>query len=218
MKKIITLTERDLTRIVRRVIRENNDYKNIETSGNEDWKSKLKSYESKMDDFLRQLKDSGTEIDKKRFLTQIQNQTDQMYWDVYDNSDSEPEGFVELQMNLMKRFRQKLNESDLTRIVKRVINEMDKKEYRVVMMSKDTYDRSPSVESDTISEFSKETDEETFKHKGAALRHAENMYEENPDESMILIIVDNNNEPYGSVPGIVKGPLTRRFTGFHRGY
>ena len=34
MKKIITLTERDLTRIVRRVIRENNDYKNIETSGN----------------------------------------------------------------------------------------------------------------------------------------------------------------------------------------
>ena len=130
----------------------------------------------------------------------------------------EPEGFVELQMNLMKRFRQKLNESDLTRIVKRVINEMDKKEYRVVMMSKDIYDRSPSVESDTISEFSKETDERTFKHKGAALRHAERMYEENPDESMILIIVDNKNEPYGSVPGILGGPMTRRFTGFHRGY
>lgn len=112
----------------------------------------------------------------------------------------------------------RLTERDLTRIVKRVINEMDKKEYRVVMMPKDIYDRSPSVESDTISKFSEETDKETFKLKGAALRHAENMYDKNPDESMKLIIVDNNNEPYGSVPGIVKGSLTRRFTGFHRGY
>ena len=39
--------------------------------------------------------------------------------------------------------------------------------------------------------FSEETDERTFEYKGAALRHAERMYEENPDESMILIIVDN---------------------------
>ena len=112
----------------------------------------------------------------------------------------------------------RLTERDLSKIVKRVINEMDEKEYRVVMMSKDIYDKSPSVESDTISEFSKETDERTFKHKGAALRHAERMYEENPDESMILIIVDNKNEPYGSVPGILGGPMTRRFTGFYRGY
>jgi len=112
----------------------------------------------------------------------------------------------------------RLTERDLTHIVKRVINEMDKKEYRVVKMSKDIYDRSPSVESDTISEFSKETDERTFEHKGAALRHAKRMYEENPDESIILIIVDNNNEPYGSVPGVIEGPMTRRFTGFHRGY
>jgi hypothetical protein len=112
----------------------------------------------------------------------------------------------------------RLTERDLSKIVKRVINEMDEKEYRVVMMSKDTYDRSPSVESDTISEFSEETDERTFEYKGSALRHAENMYEENPDESMILIIVDNNNEPYGSVPGILGGSMTRRFTGFHRGY
>ena len=42
--------------------------------------------------------------------------------------------------------------------------------------------------------------------------------EENPDESIMLIIVDNNNEPYGSVPGVIEGPMTRRFTGFHRGY
>jgi hypothetical protein len=112
----------------------------------------------------------------------------------------------------------RLTERDLSKIVKRVINEMDEKEYRVVMMSKDTYDSSPSVESDTISEFSEETDERTFEYKGAALRHAERMYEENPDESMILIIVDNKNEPYGSVPGILGGPMTRRFTGFYKGY
>ena len=122
MKRIIRLTERDLSRIVKQVIRE--QY-NKETSGDEDWKSKLKSYESKMDNFLSQLKDSGVTIDKKRFLKQIQKETDQMYWDVYDNSDSEPEGFVELQLDLMKRFRQKLNESDLARIVRRTIMEME---------------------------------------------------------------------------------------------
>ena len=112
----------------------------------------------------------------------------------------------------------RLTERDLTRIVKRVINEMDEKEYRVVKMSKDIYDSSPSVESDTISDFSEKTDKRTFEHRGEALRHAENMYKENPDESIMLIIVDNNNEPYGSVPGVIEGPMTRRFTGFHRGY
>jgi hypothetical protein len=112
----------------------------------------------------------------------------------------------------------RLTERDLSKIVKRVINEMDEKEYRVVMMSKDTYNSSPSVESDTISEFSEETDEMTFEGRGAALRHAENMFEENPDDSIVYIIVDNNNEPYGSVPGVIRGPLTRRFTGFHKGY
>lgn len=112
----------------------------------------------------------------------------------------------------------RLTESDLARLVKRVINEREEKEYRVVMMPKDIYDKSPSVESDTISEFSEETDEMTFEGRGAALRHAENMFEENPDDSIIYVIVDNNNEPYGSVPGLIRGPLTRRFTGFHKGY
>ena len=36
----------------------------------------------------------------------------------------------------------RLTERDLSKIVKRVINEMDEKEYRVVMMSKDIYDKS----------------------------------------------------------------------------
>jgi hypothetical protein len=112
----------------------------------------------------------------------------------------------------------RLTESDLTRIVQRVINEREEKEYRVVVMDKDVYNNSPSVESDTIDEFSSETDEMTFESRGAALRHAENMFEENPDDSIVYIIVDNNNEPYGSVPGVIRGPLTRRFTGFHKGY
>jgi len=111
----------------------------------------------------------------------------------------------------------RLTESDLTRIVQRVINEREEKEYRVVMMNKDDYNNSSSVESDTIDEFSSETDEMTFEGRGAALRHAENMFEENPDDSIVYIIVDNN-EPYGSVPGVIRGPLTRRFTGFHKGY
>lgn len=112
----------------------------------------------------------------------------------------------------------RLTERDLTRIVKRTIIEMNQKEYRVVMMPKGDFDKNTSVESDTISNYSQETDGMTFEHKGSALRHAENMYEENPDESIVYIIVDNNNEPYGSVPGLIRGSLTRRFTGFHRGY
>jgi hypothetical protein len=44
----------------------------------------------------------------------------------------------------------RLTESDLTRIVQRVINEREEKEYRVVVMDKDDYNNSSSVESDTI--------------------------------------------------------------------
>jgi len=117
MKRIIKLTESDLTRIVKRVIKEEY-HENIETTSDDDLRSKLDSYKSEMENFLRELKSSGTEIDKHRFLKQVQKETDQMYWDVYDNSDSEPEGFVELQMDLIKHFRQKLNESYRSRIVK----------------------------------------------------------------------------------------------------
>ena len=122
MKRIVRLTESDLTRIVKRVIKEQY-HENIETPSDDDLRSKLDSYKKKMENFLRELKSSGTEIDKHRFLKQVQKETDQMYWDVYDNSDSEPEGFVELQMDLIKHFRKKLNESYRSRVVKRVISE-----------------------------------------------------------------------------------------------
>ena len=122
MKKIIRLTESDLARIVKRVIKEQY-HENIETPSDDDLRSKLDSYKRKMENFLRELKSSGTEIDKHRFLKQVQKETDQMYWDVYDNSDSEPEGFVELQMDLIKHFRKKLNESYRSRVIKE--NEFD---------------------------------------------------------------------------------------------
>ena len=122
MKRIIRLTESDLARIVKRVIKEEY-HENIETTSDDDLRSKLDSYKSEMEYFLRELKSSGTEIDKHRFLKQVQKETDQMYWDVYDNSDSEPEGFVELQMDLIKHFRKKLNESYRSRVVKE--NEFD---------------------------------------------------------------------------------------------
>jgi hypothetical protein len=117
MKKIVRLTESDLARIVKRVIKEQY-HENIETPSDDDLRSKFDSYKRKMENFLRELKSSGTEIDKHRFLKQVQKETDQMFWDVYDNSDSEPEGFVELQMDLIKHFRKKLNESYRSRVVK----------------------------------------------------------------------------------------------------
>jgi len=139
MKKVIRLTESDLARIVKRVIKEQY-HENIppptvksiapdfaldkvETPIDDDLRSKFDSYKRKMENFLRELKSSGTEIDKHRFLKQVQKETDQMYWDVYDNSDSEPEGFVELQMDLIKHFRKKLNESYRSRVIKE--NEFD---------------------------------------------------------------------------------------------
>jgi hypothetical protein len=136
MKRIIRLTESDLTRIVKRVIKEQY-HENIETPSDDDLRSKLDSYKRKMEtpidddlrlkfdsykrkmeNFLRELKSSVIKIDKRRFLKQVQKETDQMFWDVYDNSDSEPEGFVELQMDLINHFKQKLNESYRSRVIK----------------------------------------------------------------------------------------------------
>jgi len=131
MKRIIRLTESDLARIVKRVIKEEY-HENIETPSDDDWRSKLDSYKRKMENFLRELKSSGTEIDKHRFLKQVQKETDQMYWDVYDNSDSEPEGFVELQMDLIKHFRKKLNESYRSRVIKEDSESLER-EARIIL-------------------------------------------------------------------------------------
>jgi hypothetical protein len=110
----------------------------------------------------------------------------------------------------------RLTESDLTRIVKRVITE-SKKEYRVVLLSKQVYDETNDVD-DAIKQYSEETDGKTFEHRGSALRHAENLYNENPDNDIMFVVVDENNEGYGAVPGIIDSPLSRFATGFNKGY
>jgi hypothetical protein len=110
----------------------------------------------------------------------------------------------------------RLTESDLTRIVRRVITE-SKKEYRVVLLSKQVYDETNDVD-DAIKQYSEETDGKTFEHRGSALRHAENLYNENPDNDIMFVVVDENNEGYGAVPGIIDSPISRFATGFSKGY
>lgn len=70
-----------------------------------DLKSKMESYKNKMDNFLNNLKSQGTTIDRKRFLTQVQNETDEMYWDMYDNDVPGIENFTQLQLDLLNHYR-----------------------------------------------------------------------------------------------------------------
>lgn len=113
MKKVIRLTESDLVRLVHRIIKEQFDGE-IESpqdninSGEEELKSRLNIYKNKMDRFLDELKSSGTEIDGKRFLKQIQRQSDQIYWDIDEKSDVNINGFGKLQDDLFRYFRAKL--------------------------------------------------------------------------------------------------------------
>ena len=113
MKNVIRLTESDLVRLVHRIIKEQFDGE-IESpqdninSGEEELKSRLSIYKNKMDRFLDELKSSGTEIDGKRFLKQIQRQSDQIYWDIDEKSDVNINGFGKLQDDLFRYFRDKL--------------------------------------------------------------------------------------------------------------
>jgi hypothetical protein len=77
-------------------------------SGYEELKSRLERYKNKMDRFLDELKSSGEGIDGRRFLKQIQRQSDQIFYDIDENSDKNINGFGELQDELLKYFRSKL--------------------------------------------------------------------------------------------------------------
>jgi len=126
MKRIVRLTESDLARIVKRVIREQNNDSMIsksdkkivrqpkfydESQVDKTLKSRFDSLRKKMEKFLEELKSSGTEIDKKRFLKDIDKEARQIYWEMEDNSDTEVEGFTPLLLNLINHFRKKLDES-----------------------------------------------------------------------------------------------------------
>ena len=115
MKKVIRLTESDLVRLVNRIVKEQFDGE-IESpqdnanSGYEELKSRLERYKNKMDIFLDELKSSGEGIDGRRFLKQIQRQSDQIFYDIDENSDANINGFGELQIELLKYFRSKLKQ------------------------------------------------------------------------------------------------------------
>jgi hypothetical protein len=70
----------------------------------------MESYKNKMDNFLDKLKSSGDKIDGTRFLKQVRNQTDQIYWELDEKSEKPLTSFAQLQLDLLRHFRHKLNE------------------------------------------------------------------------------------------------------------
>ena len=125
MKKTIRLTESDLINIVKRVLNEqfNGEIQEPESksteqdldreynkSGDDELNSRMESYKNKMDNFLDKLKSSGDKIDGTRFLKQVRNQTDQIYWELDEKSEKPLTSFAQLQLDLLKHFRDKLNE------------------------------------------------------------------------------------------------------------
>jgi exonuclease VII large subunit len=118
-KKVVRLTESDLNRLVKRVIREqyndeeelratlaSNKIENI--SSDDELKRGFELYKNKMDKFLDELKSSGTEIDGQRFLTQVRNQTDKIFWNLDDTLNLSLRVFSQLQLDILKHFRNKL--------------------------------------------------------------------------------------------------------------
>jgi hypothetical protein len=125
MKKTIRLTEDDLINIVKRVLNEqfNGEIQEPESksteqdldreynkSSDDELRTRLESYKNKMDGFLDELKSSGSEIDGIRFLKQVRNQTDQIYWELDEKSEKPLTSFAQLQLDLLKHFRHKLKE------------------------------------------------------------------------------------------------------------
>ena len=114
MKKNIRLTEDDLINIVKRVLNEqfNKEFstQNYNKSGDDELNSRMESYKNKMDNFLDKLKSSGDKIDGTRFLKQVRNQTDQIYFELDEKSEKPLTSFAQLQLDLLRHFRHKLNE------------------------------------------------------------------------------------------------------------
>jgi hypothetical protein len=85
------------------------DYYRDKNEGDE-LRTRMESYKNKMDRFFDELKSSSTEIDGSRFLKQVRNQTDQIYWELDEKSEKPITGFSQLQLDLLKHFRQRLKE------------------------------------------------------------------------------------------------------------
>ena len=85
------------------------DYYRDKNEGDE-LRTRMESYKNKMDRFFDELKSSSTEIDGSRFLKQVRNQTDQIYWELDEKSEKPLTSFAQLQLDLLRHFRHKLNE------------------------------------------------------------------------------------------------------------
>jgi hypothetical protein len=150
MKKVVRLTEADLVRIVKRVIKEQapTDVYNPSTMGrvsdeprmykpksNEfDWKSHFDQIKNELDSYLDTIEGP---VNVKRFQSKVRN----AYYEMVSNVDDEysypshGDNFIQLTNEYMSYFRKKLKslvqkygkltEADLARIVKRVIKEQD---------------------------------------------------------------------------------------------
>jgi hypothetical protein len=150
MKKVVRLTEADLARIVKRVIKEQapTDVYNPSTmrrvsdeprmykpkSNEFDWKSHFDQIKNELDSYLDTIEGP---VDVKRFQSKVRN----AYYGMVSNVDDEysypshGDNFIQLTNEYMSYFRNKLKnlvqkygkltESDLARIVKRVIKEQD---------------------------------------------------------------------------------------------
>ena len=150
MKKVVRLTEEDLVRMVKKVINEQapTDVYNPSSMGqvsgepsmgraksNEfDWKSHFDQIKNELDSYLDTIEGP---VNVKRFQSKVRN----AYYGMVSNVDDEysypshGDNFIQLTNEYMSYFRKKLKslvqkygkltESDLARIVKRVIEEQD---------------------------------------------------------------------------------------------
>ena len=150
MKKIVRLTESDLARIVKRVIKEQapTDVYNQSSMGrvsnepsmgraksNEfDWKSHFDQIKNELDSYLNTIEGP---VDVKRFQSKVMNTYYQMVSNVDDEYSYPSHGrdFQQLTTDFMSYFTNKLKEliqnygklteSDLLRIVKKILSEQD---------------------------------------------------------------------------------------------
>lgn len=131
MKKVIRLTESDLIRLIKRVIDEQYNETEFEPSVDyvSELKTKMDNYKNKMDRFLEDLKSQGN-IDKKRFLIQVRNQTNQIL-NQYDENEnigrkdslSIFKSFTQQQMDMLNYFKSKLRDSSEGNITEGEISE-----------------------------------------------------------------------------------------------
>lgn len=141
MKKIVRLKESELVRVVRKVIREQaptdvynpNDVRQVKSQMDEfDWKSHFDQLKNELDSYFSTIEGP---IDVKRYQTKVMNAYYQMVGNVDDEYSYPSHGrdFQQLTNDFMSHFTNKLNElirnygrlreSNLTRIIKKVIQE-----------------------------------------------------------------------------------------------